>query len=246
MLFSKTKFDINRLKSNSFIAYTHLGLGDHIICNGLLNYFSNNYKSIFLPVKSRDLDNVTYLYQDNPKIKIFKIEHESEKDDIKNFSKKNNLEILKVGFEMRKPPFNLSFYTQFNLDYQISLDYFHIPKNSKKEKELLEHLISYYKINKNYQLVHNQSSYGKVDLKINKSLPTIYVDKESDLYKNMFLYTDVIKNAREIHCLDSSFLHLVERVETKADLYFHKIKKENQQSAQVHLIKNWQEINYIK
>ena len=36
----------------------------------------------------------------------------------------------------------------------------------------------------------------------------------------------VIENAKEIHCLDSSILHLVERTKTNADLFFHNIKKE--------------------
>ena len=67
--------------------------------------------------------------------------------------------------------------------------------------------------------MHNQSSYGKVDLQSNKNLPIIYIEKETDLYKNIFLYLKVIENASEIHCLDSSFLHLVERVKTNAELF---------------------------
>ena len=61
--------------------------------------------------------------------------------------------------------------------------------------------------------MHNQSSYGKVNLRTNEKLPTIFIEKETDLYKNIFLYIKIIENAKEIHCLDSSFLHLVERVE---------------------------------
>ena len=62
------------------------------------------------------------------------------------------------------------------------------------------------------------------DLQSNKNLPKIYIEKETDLYKNIFLYLKVIENASEIHCLDSSFLHLVERVKTNAELFFHNIK----------------------
>ena len=221
----KNTYNINKIKDDKFLAYTHLGLGDHIVCNGLLNHFSESFNKIYLPVKSRDLNNVNYLYKDTNKIEVFKIEHETEVEDISSFAKKNNLTILKVGFKKRKPPFNLSFYKQFNLPYNYSFNKFKITRDEEKEESLLKHLKNTYEVKGPYQVVHNQSSYGKVDLQSNKNLPKIYIEKETDLYKNIFLYLKVIENAEEIHCLDSSFLHLVERVNTNANLFFHNIKK---------------------
>lgn len=241
----KNTYNINKIKDNKFLAYTHLGLGDHIVCNGLLNHFSESFSTIYLPVKSRDLKNINYLYKDNDKIKVFKIEHETEVKDINNFAKKNNLNILKVGFKKRKPPFNVSFYEQFNLPYNYSFNKFKISRDEEKEASLFEHLKKIYKVKGPYQVVHNQSSYGTVDLQSNKNLPKIYIEKETDLYKNIFLYLKVIENAAEIHCLDSSFLHLVERVKTNADLFFHNIKKVGQKGAEVHLVKNWRIVNYF-
>ena len=246
MGFFKKTYDINKIKTKRFLAYTHLGLGDHIVCNGLLNYFSESFDTIYLPVKSRDINNINYLYKDNQKIKVFKIEHSSEVEDINNFAKKNNLITLKVGFKKRKPPFNLSFYDQFGLPYSYSISKFIVPQDIKKEESLYQHLKDIYKVKDRYQVVHNQSSYGKVSLLANKELPTIFIEKDTDLYKNIFLYSKVIKNATEIHCLDSSFLHLVERVETNADLFFHNIKKDGQKGADVHLVKNWKIVNYFK
>ena len=246
MGFFRKTYDINKIKADKFLAYTHLGLGDHIVCNGLLNYFSESFDKIYLPVKSRDINNITYLYKDNQKIEVFKIEHSSEVEDINSFAKKNNLITLKVGFKKRKPPFNLSFYDQFGLPYSYSISKFRVPRDIKKEKSLYQHLKDVYKVKDRYQVVHNQSSYGKVSLQVNNELPTIFIEKETDLYKNIFLYSKVIKNATEIHCLDSSFLHLVERVETDAELIFHNIKKDGQRGADVHLVKNWKIVNYFK
>ena len=246
MGFFKKTYDINKIKTDKFLAYTHLGLGDHIVCNGLLNYFSESFDKIYLPVKSRDINNISYLYKDNQKIEVFKIEHSSEVKDINKFAKKNNLMTLKVGFKKRRPPFNLSFYDQFGLPYSYSISKFRVPRDIKKEKSLYQHLKDVYKVKDRYQVVHNQSSYGKVSLQVNNELPTIFIEKETDLYKNIFLYSKVIKNATEIHCLDSSFLHLVERVETDAELIFHNIKKDGQRGADVHLVKNWKIVNYFK
>lgn len=242
----KNTYNINKIRDDKFLAYTHLGLGDHIVCNGLLNHFSESFNKIYLPVKSRDMNNVNYLYKDNKKIHTFKIEHETEVEDISNFAKKNSLVTLKVGFKKRKPPFNLSFYEQFDLPYSISIEKFRVARDEAKEENLYQHLKSIYNINRPYQIVHNQSSYGKVNLKTNEKLSTIFIEKETDLYKNIFLYLKIIENATEIHCLDSSFLHLVERAETNAMLFFHNIKKDGQKGAEVHLVKNWQIINYIK
>ena len=245
MMVFKNTYNINKIKDNKFLAYTHLGLGDHIVCNGLLNHFSESFSEIYLPVKSRDLNNLNYLYKDNDRIKVFKIEHETEVKDINNFAEINNLTILKVGFKKRKPPFNLSFYEQFDLPYSHSLNKFKINRDKGKEESLLKHLKNTYNIKGPYQVVHNQSSYGKVDLRINNNLPKIYIEKETDLYKNIFLYLKIIENAEEIHCLDSSFLHLVERVKTNANLFFHNIKKDGQKGAEVHLVKNWRIVNYF-
>lgn len=240
-----TTYNINKVRSNSFIAHTHQGLGDHIVCNGLINHFSEKFEQIYLPVKSRDINNITHLYRGASNIEIFKIENDTEEEDVQEFSKTNKLKILKVGFKKRLPPFNKSFYSQFNLPYSISFEKFDLQRDENKETELFNYLKDYYNIKKEFQLVHNQSSFGKVELRTNKNLPSIYIDKDTDIFKNIFYYLKVIELASEIHCLDSSFLHLVERVQTKANLYFHNIKKEGQKGAQVYLTKNWKEIKYL-
>ena len=188
----KNTYNINNIRDDKFLAYTHLGLGDHIVCNGLLNHFSESFNKIYLPVKSRDMNNVNYLYKDNNKVHTFKIEHETEVKDISNFAKENNLVTLKVGFKKRKPPFNLSFYEQFDLPYSISVEKFRVSRDKAKEESLYQHLKGIYNIKGPYQIVHNQSSYGKVELITNKKLSTIFIEKETDIYKNIFLYLKLI------------------------------------------------------
>ena len=46
---------------DSFIIHHHLGLGDSIICNGLVNYLSKKNNKVYLPVKSNLLDKINYL-----------------------------------------------------------------------------------------------------------------------------------------------------------------------------------------
>ena len=238
----KSTYDLSKIKNNQFVLHHHLGLGDHIICNGLVNYISRDFEIIYLPVKEKNFKNIEYLYKENSVISLFQIE--DEEMDIKKFSKAHNLQILKIGFKKRGKPFNSGFYKQLNLPYNYSVDFFSLPKNIKFEEKLTNYMKSNFEVKGDYVLVHNESSLGTIDLKISSNLKPIYVQKKLDIYKNIFLYRNLIENATEVHCIDSSFIHLVERVNTKGNLFYHNIKNINTKGADIKLIKNWEIIEY--
>jgi len=124
--------------------------------------------------------------------------------------------------------------------YSYSLNKYFKPDDINKEIELQKQLVRYYSANPSQiVLIHNESSKGTFELKNIKSNNNIYITKESDIYNNLFLYTKIISEANEIHCLDSSFLHLVERTKTNAKLYFHDLF-----GASVRLSKNWYYVRY--
>ena len=47
---NKIKYQYEDIKSNKLILHHHLGLGDHLTCNGLVNYLSEIFNEIYLPV----------------------------------------------------------------------------------------------------------------------------------------------------------------------------------------------------
>ena len=228
----KTIYKINKFKNNKVLIHHHLGLGDTIICNGLVNYLSNE-KGIecFLPVKRHYLNMVQFLYKNNHRVKLFGIDNETRDNDIENFAETNNLQILKIGFEkVKKNNFNTYFYKQLNIPYEYSFRYFNLPEDNEKYAQLEKHLFEFFGINSsNFILVHNESSYEKYELKIESKLDQIVINKESDLFNNLFLYKDLIRKAKEIHCINGSFLHLVERVDSNAQLFYHHLRKNNMQ-----------------
>ena len=128
---------------------------------------------------------------------------------------------------------------QLNLPYSYSFDYFKLPKNKENENKLYKYLMEYYGVQKEFILIHRTSSQGEVNLQTRKDIPSIFVEKQSDIFKNIFLYNKLVKDATEIHCIDSSFLHLVERIETNAELYFHPVKKVGKLSEKLKLSKKW-------
>jgi len=232
--FKNTIYKIDTLSAKTIVIHHHLGLGDIIICNGLVNYLSDKFEKIILPIYENYYEQVCYLYIENPKIEVIKIQNDSE-----IYNRFNKNQVLRIGFEKNFGKFNTSFYKQLNIPYSVSFDFFQIPRDDNKESELMNHLMQVYKIEKNYRLVHRSSSYGQVNLKIDDSLPNIYIEKDSDIFNNIFLYAKLIERAQEIHCIDSSILHLVERVPTEASLFFHPIKKDGQGTEKLELYKDW-------
>tara|TARA_Y100001970_G_C14142205_1_gene807810 strand:+ start:602 stop:1342 length:741 start_codon:yes stop_codon:yes gene_type:complete len=240
--FQRESFSLKNL-GDEFVLHHHLGLGDTIICNGLVNFLSTKYSKIYLPVKENLFNTVQFLYSENKKLSLFKISNESREEDIDEFASSKNLKILRVGYQnVKDQPFNLAFYKQLGLPYRYSKKYFNIPSDINKEILLKEHLINFYNVNpKSYSIIHNEYQFpgGKFDLKFTDKENAIYVSKESDLFMNLFLYKGLIESAQTIHCINSSFLHLVERVNKRAKLYYHNLRKNN-----LHLSNKWTYVEY--
>lgn len=233
----KTSYSLNSINSDEITIHHHGGLGDAIICNGMINYLSNYFSKIRVASWPQTFKQLEFLYSDNRKIEVFEYKKNNE------IYKGNKHHVLRVGFEKNYGNFNVSFYEQLNLPYEISFDYFHIPNDESRVDEIYSHLLDHYGVSGDYILIHRSSSYGELDLVIENSLPKVFVEKDTDIFKNIFLYTKLIQNAKEIHCVDSSFLHLVERVDTEAELFFHAYKTQNQITEKLFLKKNWNIIN---
>jgi len=239
-----TIYNLKRFNDNKIIIHHHLGLGDTIICNGLVNYLTSEKNlTCYLPVKEHYLKMIEFLYRDNKNIVLFPVKNETRDQDVEDFSSSNKVKILKIGFKkVKRDNFNTYFYKQLNIPYEYSFNYFYIPTDKVKEQQLKKHLFEFYNIkSKKYILVHSESSYQQYDLNIESDLDKILIDKESDLHNNLFLYKDLISNATEIHCINGSFLHLVERIDTDAKLYYHHLRKNN-----IQLKENWNWITYDK
>ena len=242
------KYTLSEIKNEKeIIIYHHLGLGDHIVCNGIVNFLSENYK-IHLPVKKKNLQMIRYLYSSNNNVTLFDIEEspvksykDSEKEQIFDYSTNNKLNVLKIGFENCSGEYNKSFYSQIGLDYKYSYSKFYVPDDVNKENQIFKKLLDKYNIKDNsYIFIHNSSSKGTFKLKNLKKKNTIYMKQKDDIFNNIFLYKKIILEADEIHCVNSSFSTLIERLPTKGKLFFHDIIKREP----VYLSDKWEVIEY--
>ena len=226
-------YDIKSIKDKSLIVYHHIGLGDIIICNGLVNYLSTFIDNIYLVVDRKFENQAKYLYSENSSVKVVSGEPAGINDldnFVETFALDNNLNILKIGWnayskKFLKTPFYKAFYRQIKLPYRYSHKFFDLPYSHKSENMLTKHLLNFYKINPDnkVKLIHNEASNKtySLDLKVDNS---IFVTKDSDIFNNIFLYKEIAQKVDEIHCINSSFIHFIDRIDTEAELYYHNIR----------------------
>lgn len=197
------------------ILYHHLGLGDHFVCNGLVHKVSESYDTIYLPCKSHNYETVEYLYSESPKIKVFKVDA-NEYGEVDMFSTIMHLPILLIGFHHHNPlNWDKSFYDQIGLDFSERYNSFSLPK--KYPDNLIEPL------DKDYILVHDQASIGKLNLNLETDLEIVRIEK--GISNNLFSYIEVIRKAKEIHCINSSVFHLIDSLSCITDkLYYHDVR----------------------
>jgi hypothetical protein len=95
------------------------------------------------------------------------------------------------------------FYTYNGLNTNIRLNYFKLFNNKNIQKNIYDNFIKKY--GKEYILIHddhNRELFINKNNFLNKNLPIINLDKISNYYVD---YLCVIKNAKEIHLIDSSW-----------------------------------------
>ena len=97
-------------------------------------------------------------------------------------------------------------------------DYFYVKRDEKEESELLEKLNPN---NKPYIFVHDDPERGMV---LDRLDPKDFHVIRNDNTKNIFHFIKVLENAKEIHCMESSFKSLIDIYAKTADLYYHDLR----------------------
>jgi len=242
--------NLKYINDTKFIFYSHLGLGDQIILSGAVNFLSKKYNKIYVVSFSKFQNSMDLLYSNNDKVNILYLPVEFDnltqdnskiEDFVVSFSTQQNLKILKVGYEyqIKRMRFYESFYKQIGLNYKISYDYFSLANNQQQVNKLTDYLKDLYSIDGNFKLIHNEHSSGKLNLKGINDENNIYITRESDPFNNIFFYEGLIEEASEIHCINSSFAHLVDRLSTTGKLVYHGVI-----GSRLRLRQNWEFVDY--
>jgi hypothetical protein len=221
--------------------YHHLGLGDHIVNNGMVRNFYKKYDAITLFSYKHNVKNVQYMYRDLEKFQVIGVESDSQADF---YISNNNLDCLKIGFSdlsdvMPKLPFDKAFYKLAGLDFSVRFDEFYFERDLEKEKEVLNILNP---TGEKYIFIHDDSSRGfSIDMSRIKIEYKVIMNHKRF---NVFDYITLIENAEEIHFMQSSFKELMCSYELKKPtLYQHNYVRQYDESMNSSGLNPFIEIN---
>lgn len=195
--------------------YHHLGLGDHIICNGLVRYCQNIYGKISVFSKTHNYENVKYMYRDNPDILVIPLLNDFE---VNKHISNNNLfnDTIYVGFggenSSKVSSFDEGFYYQHNLPFEHRFSNFYLLRDLELENKIYKNLNPN---NEKFIFCHGDIDNNKIrkDLKIIKN-PTEY---------SVFNLITLLEKSEEIHLMESSIKCLVNSYKlTHPKLFYHK------------------------
>jgi hypothetical protein len=210
--------------------YSHLGLGDHIICNGLYRELISSNEKYTLFVKHNNIETVSFMIRDLDNITIYGVNGDY---DVINYIKSNKIDdksVIIIGFFNFKlaesKEFDDSFYIQHGIPFEKRWSSFKCDRNIESEKMLFKK----FGVKENeYVFVHDDKSrYYEIDESyiINKHLPIIR--PVIGLTNNSFDYCYLMENSCESHFIDSSFRLIFDSLELRSsNIFFHVNLKNN-------------------
>lgn len=183
----------------------HLGLGDAIICNGLVRALAQQVDWLILPAYEHNRESVIHMFRD--------LDNVVTMDEARWSIQPGR--VLSIG--MNNPawgtirPFDRAFYHFAGVDFDARWDEFHIPESPETEIDPPE---------EPFGLIHHdvERKYVIEDKWSQGSLRMIWTRPITSRISD---WRKVIRLAGEIHCIDSSMLHLVESLPTTGRLFFH-------------------------
>ena len=227
----------------------HLGLGDHLDCNGMVRYIleKGDMDRVCVFSKSNYFDMIDYMYRETEDIEVIKISKEDEYGDVKRVVDENGGRLLVVGHQYypgKQAELSQNkncwefFYEQIQVPYSVRYKYFHVERDEEEEQRVFDKLNP---DNEPYIFIHEDADRGFLlnrEHFIDKNLKVI----ENDVTENIFHFTKILEDAQEIHCMESSFKTLIDFYCKQDNIFYHDIR-ESQPLGQ-HSSPKWTVVKY--
>lgn len=202
----------------------HLGLGDGIICLGLVRALSRRYPNhqLYYACLHRCYQTLAWMFQDLNNVYLFAVNSGREARQLAGFL---NAQYLPIGIHnVNVKRFDEFFYEQHQVNFNLRWSDGGVPPGPKST-DLFKQLNP---DNKPYILVCRRES-GLVNYALNIANPqnNMVIEVEA-LTNNIFDWAELILGADEIHTIDTAFVHVVESIfygEVHPPLYYHIARK---------------------
>ena len=224
------------------IVVGHLGLGDHIICNGLYRNLAEKYVKVIILCKTRNANSVARMIEDVENIDILPIP-----DLISNYmcnilsklptNLLGQFAIIKLGYFgknfLNNPNirYDENFYQQVQIDFNERWERFRVHRFSKSEDDLKDLLLGERGA---YVFLHEDQDRGFVIDRKFIGMKKIIIEPVFNPTVNFFDYISLIENASEIHCIESSFCALIESLNLDVPKFAHRYARTEASESVTH------------
>lgn len=229
----------------------HLGLGDHLICAGLVRKLAEEALSLVLPVKEFYTVSISQLFSDLPKVKILPIDPRAENQEVAFWWERyeaEGYELLALGsfgkdFMAKGAGFDESFYIQAGLDPQLRWSNFSYVRRPEMEQQFKTHVLRAHKIEPGepYSFLHDDPQRA---LRINpERIPrdVTFIRPLPEWTSNVLFYRALIEGAESLHLIDSSFAILADFFDLSGVTMkvIHRYVRPEQKTLTTHYKQDW-------
>jgi hypothetical protein len=201
--------------------YHHLGLGDHIIFNGLVRSLIKPNEDYKMFVKQQNLTSVKFMYRDVKNLSFLIGDDAYSNNYInENVSDKNDLIIAGFYRHPSSKEFDDSFYLQNNLPFLLRWESFYVERDHQREINLFKK----FDVKKNnYVFLHDDESRNlKINYELIRNKNLKVVRPIYGLTDNIFDYCKLMEESVECHFIDSSFRLIYDSLLPQKELlYYH-------------------------
>ena len=225
------------------LIYHHLGLGDCLICNGMVRHIAAKHTEndiLYVFSKPSSLQSVKFMYRDDPRIHVFEMHDSGGSNIVPHGNVIQFQEHYKIdkyypsGFagtpEFRSllhMSFDEIFYHQLSIPFEEKWNSFKVIRDKNREEEL------FHKLNPNNEPYIFLQDDGRFKINMGRvstgGLRVISPPSSTDNNQafpseyTIFDYLTLIERAKEVHVIPSSFLFMIDLMQDLAlpDLYCH-------------------------
>lgn len=181
----------------------HLGLGDAIICNGMVRHLVKESAKIFLPCKNHNLDSVRFMFRDEPKVEVMPVANDDHARDIARVMRPPVFQTIRLGLFSGEPvdmkAWDAQFYRQAGVPLSARWELFRVDRDPA---------IEFQHPGIKFALVHE-------DLKRNVLLKPEALPQDMRVIKTenkgpIFRWINLIERATELHFMESTFAILAD------------------------------------
>jgi hypothetical protein len=220
----------SRYNSQDVFITTHLGLGDHILCNGLYKELAKSSRRCLIPVRDSNLVSVSQMLYESANIELVTYPPGFERPLIyshRDHLQNSGVRIINLGYFGKnfmsgrgKTRFDEDFYAQAELNFDLRWENFSYQRNEKAEEELYETLGA----GKGPYIFLHEDLLRNFRIKREYLAPDLRIIQPIANHKDFrfFDYRLIIERASEIHVIESSFCAYIESLGLRGNKFAHR------------------------